>query len=93
MATHAISLQDISLESLLRNALARKDLHQVGRYTLDSKRSPGTYKTDFSDLLLTLGNEALTSGDTDIASFAYQVGLNFYPQHAELGVALESLGP
>ena len=60
----AISLNDISLESLLRNALARKDLHQVGRYTLDSKRSPGTYETNFSDLLLALGNEALASGDT-----------------------------
>lgn len=89
----AVSLQDISLESLLRSALARKDLHQVGRYTLDSKRSPGTYKTDFSDLLLTLGNDALASGDTDIASFAYQVGLYFYPQHAELRLALESLEP
>lgn len=89
----AISLQDISLESLLRNALARKDLHQVGRYTLDSKRSPGTYETNFSELLLTLGNEALASGDTDIASFAYQVGLYFYPQHAGLREALENLEP
>jgi len=87
----AIALQDISLESLLRNALARRDLHQVGRYTLDSKRSPGTYETDFSDLLLTLGNEALASGDTDIASFAYQVGLYFYPQHAGLREALEGI--
>jgi len=89
----AISAKDISLESLLRNALARKDQHQVGRYTLDSKRSPGTYQTNFSDLLLTLGNEALASGDTGIASFAYQVGLYFYPQHAGLSVALEELGP
>jgi len=88
----AISLQEISLESLLRNALARKDLHQVGRYTLDSKRSPGTYETDFSDLLLTLGNETLAPGDTDIASFAYQVGLYFYPQHAGLREALEGIG-
>ena len=87
----AISLQDVSLESLLRNALARKDLHQVGRYTLDSKRSPGTYETNFSELLLTLGNEALASGDTDIASFAYQVGLYFYPQHAGLRQALEGI--
>ena len=75
----------------MRNALARKDLHQVGSYTLDSKRSPGTYETNFSELLLTLGNEALASGDTDIASFAYQVGLYFYPQHAGLRQALEGI--
>jgi len=87
----AVQLQDITLESLLRNALTRKDFHQVGRYTLDSKRSPQTYETDFSDLLLKLGNEALASGDTDTASFAFQVGLYFYPQHAGLREALEGI--
>ena len=87
----AMSLIDIDLERLIRSALARGDLHQVGRYTLDSKRAPDTYGTDLSQLLLNLGNEYAAQDNTDAASLAYQVGLYFYPEHDELAAALEKI--
>jgi hypothetical protein len=87
-----MSLNDIDLEKLIRNALARGDLHQVGRYTLDSKRAPDTYATDLSQLLLDLGNEFAAQDNSDAASMAYQVGLYFYPEHEGLAAALKNLG-
>jgi hypothetical protein len=52
-----VSLQDISLKTLLRVSLQRGDLHQVGRYTLDSQRATDTFQNDFWFLLLVLGAE------------------------------------
>jgi hypothetical protein len=82
--------QDIHLKSLLRTALNSRDLHKVARYTLDSKLATDTLQIDFSSWLLELGKEH-EKNDTDIASFAYRVGLFFYPEHADLASALESL--
>lgn len=87
----AVSLKDISLKSLLRTPLREGDLHKIGRYTLDSKLSPQTYGTDFSSQLLELGDEFAEEGDVDAASFAYQVGLYFYPKHKNLKAAFERL--
>ena len=87
----ALSLQDVDLKMLLRNAIPRGDLVQIGRYLLDSKRAPDTYAEDFSTVLLELGIEFERAGEKDSASLAYQVGLYFYPEHGELSSALEAL--
>jgi hypothetical protein len=87
----ALSLQDVDLKLLLRTAIPRGDLVQIGRYLLDAKRAPDTYADDFSTVLLDLGTEFEQAGDRDSASLAYQLGLYFYPQHAKLSGALEAL--
>ena len=89
----ALSLQNVDLKMLLRGAIPRGDLVQIGRYLLDSKRAPDTYADDFSTVLLELGAEFEQAGDKDSASFAYQVGLYFYPEHGKLSSALEALDP
>jgi hypothetical protein len=86
-----VSLQDIGLKTLLRVALQRGDLHQVGRYTLDSRRATDTFQIDFSDLLLELGAEFQEQDDLDSASFTYQVGLYFYPENEKLVAALKGV--
>jgi hypothetical protein len=87
----ALSLQNVDLKMLLRRAIPRGDLVQIGRYLLDSKRAPDTYGDDFSTVLLELGIEFEQAGDKDSASLAYQVGLYFYPEHGKLSSALEAL--
>ena len=87
----AASARDIDLKQLLRTPLARGDLAQIGRYLLDARRAPDTYANDFSDILLELGAEFEQDGDKDSASFAYRVGLFFYPEHEELSSALAAL--
>jgi hypothetical protein len=87
----ALSLKDVDLKMLLRNAIPRGDLMQIGRYLLDAKRAPDTYADDFSTVLLELGFEFEQAGEKDSASLAYQIGLYFYPQHEELSSALEAL--
>ena len=87
----ALSLQDVDLEMLLRSAVPRGDLVQIGRYLLDSKMAPDTYADDFSTVLLELGIEFEQAGDRDSASLAYRIGLYFYPEHAKLSSALEAL--
>ncbi len=87
----ALSLENISLKTLLNSALQRRDLHQVGRYTLDSKAATDTYQVDFSNLLLELGNEFEERNDKQIADFTYRIGLFFYPEQENLLAALESL--
>ena len=87
----AVSVEDVELKALLRKAMPRADLVQIGRYLLDSKRAPDTYRRDFSPVLLELGLEYEQSGDRDSASLTYQVGLYFYPEHEELSKALAAL--
>jgi hypothetical protein len=87
----ALSLQDVDLKMLLRRAIPRGDLVQIGRYLLDSKRAPDTYTYDFSTVLLELGIEFEQAGDRDSASLAFQIGLYFYPEHEELSSALVAL--
>jgi hypothetical protein len=87
----ALSLQGVDLKMLLRRAIPRGDMVQIGRYLLDSKRAPDTYADDFSTVLLELGIEFEQAGDTDSASLAYQIGLYFYPEHEELSSALAAL--
>jgi len=87
----AVSSRDMDLKQLLRSPLARGDLAQIGRYLLDAKRAPDTYANDFSDLLLELGVEFEEAGDKDSASFAYRVGLFFYPEQEKLSAALAAL--
>ncbi len=89
--TFASSIQDIDLKTLLRTALKRHDLHQVGRYTLDSQLATDTYQIDFSKVLLELGKEFEESNDAESASLTYQVGSFFYPENEELGAALKGL--
>jgi hypothetical protein len=87
----ALSLDDVRLKTLLSSALQRGDLHQIGRYTLDSKRATDTYQIDFSELLLELGKECEERNDTETASFTFRVGLFFYPEHVNLAAALKNL--
>ena len=87
----AVSSHDIDLKQLLRAPLARGDLAQIGRYLLDSKRAPDTYANDFSGLLLELGFEFEDMGDKETASYAYRVGLFFYPEQEDLSAALAAL--
>ena len=87
----ALSLQDVDLGMLLRGAVPRGDLVQIGRYLLDSKRAPDTYADDFSTVLLELGTEFEQAGDRESASLAYQLGLYFCPQHEELSSAFDAL--
>jgi len=88
----AVSLDDVDLQALLRRAIPRRDLAQIGRYLLDSRTAPDTYADDFSIILLELGSEFEQAGDRDSASLAYQVGLYFYPGHEKLTSALAALG-
>jgi len=87
----ALSLHDVDLKKLLRNALPRGDLAQIGRYLLDSRRAPDTYSRDFSSVLLELGIEFEDRGEHDTARLAYEVGLYFYPEHEQLSRALATL--
>jgi hypothetical protein len=80
----AASINGVDLYSLLENALERGDIHQVGRYTLQSKRAPDTFATDFSGMLLQLGDQFNEDGQSDQANIAYQVGLYFYPANEGL---------
>jgi len=89
--TFAHSVEGISIKNLLRGALARGDMQQVARHTLGSKLSAGTYRDDFSAVLIELGNEFECSEQFEAADLAYRVGLFFYPEHAGLNAALESL--
>jgi len=87
----ASSLQDIELKQLVRTAIRRGDMVQIGRYLLDAKRAPDTYAEDFLDLLLELGIEFEQEGSKDEASLAYQLGLYFYPESEELTTAFAAL--
>ncbi len=87
----AVSLRDINLKTLLRMALQRGDLHQIGRYTLDSQRATDTYQIDFSNSLLELGKEFEELNDKETASFTYRVGRYFYPENEQLVAALDGL--
>ncbi len=89
----AATLSATSLKALLRNALKRGDIHQLSRYTLDARRSPDTYQSDFSDTLLDLGDEFRARHDMETAGLAYEVGLFFYPEDEGLKAALGSLKP
>ena len=74
------------------NALRRADLHQLARYTLDSKRAPDTYMIDFSSMLLEIGRQLKDDNDSEKASLAYRLGLYFYPENEGLTAALAALG-
>ena len=87
----AVSVRGVDLKRLLRNAIPRGDLVQIGRYLLDSQRAPDTYADDFSDRLLDLGAEFAQQDDRDSAILAYKVGLYFYPAHEKLTAALTAL--
>jgi hypothetical protein len=87
----ALSLRDIQIKQLVRTAILRGDMVQVGRYLLDAKRAPDTYAQEFQDMLLELGIEFEQEGERDAASFAYQVGLYFYPESEEMTAALTTL--
>jgi hypothetical protein len=89
--TFAHSVEDVSLKDLLRRALARGDMQQVARYTLDRKLSEDSYREDFSAVLVQLGNEFESADQPDIADLAYQVGLYFFPEHEGLKMARENL--
>jgi len=66
-------------------------MSRIERYTLDSKYSPQTFGTDFSDVFLGLGNDFVKSGESEAASLSYQIGRYCYPEHAELKTALGQL--
>lgn len=87
----AVSLQDVDLKKLLRTAIPRGDLVQIGRYLLDSKRAPDTYTNDFSDDLLEVGTGFEQTGDQDAARLAYRLGVYFYPECEALTEALSAL--
>lgn len=87
----AVSVRDVDLKRLLRNAIPRGDLVQIGRYLLDSQRAPDTYDNDFSDQLLELGAEFEQQDDRDSAILVFKVGLYLYPAHEKLTEALQSL--
>jgi hypothetical protein len=87
----ALSLENVSLKSLLRGAFGRGDMEQIARYTLERKLSADSYRDDFSTVLLELGHEFESTDQVETADLAYQVGLYFYPDHAGLKSALESL--
>jgi len=87
----ALSLESVSLKSLLRGALSRGDMQQIERHTLNSKLSADSYRNDFSALLLELGDEFEAADKIETADLTYQVGLYFYPDHKGLQSALESL--
>ena len=87
----ALSLQDVDLKMLQRNAIPRGDLVQIGRHLLDSKWAPDTHATDSSTVLLDLGAEFEQAGDRDAESLAYQIGLFFYPEHGRSSSALGAL--
>jgi hypothetical protein len=87
----ALSLRDIQMKQLVRTAILRGDMVQVGRYLLDAKRAPDTYAEDFPDMLLELGIEFEQEGERDAASLAYQVGQYFYPESEEMTAALTTL--
>ncbi len=87
----ARSVEDVSLKTLLRGALARGDMQQVARHTLGSKLSAATYRDDFSTMLVELGGEFEADGRFEIADLAYRVGLYFYPEHDGLKLSLEGL--
>jgi hypothetical protein len=88
----AVSLNDVRLETLMINALRRADLHQLARYTLDSRRAPDTYMIDFSSMLLEIGRQLKDDNESEKASLAYRFGLYFYPQNEGLMAALAALG-
>jgi hypothetical protein len=81
----------VDLKTLLRASIPRGDLVQIGRYLLDAKRAPDTYRDEFSTVLHELGLEFEQGGNRDSASLAYRIGLHFYPDHKELGSALAAL--
>jgi len=87
----ALSLDDVSLKTLLRGAFGRGDMQQIARYTLERKLSADSYRDDFSAVLLELGHDFESTDQVEIADLTYQVGLYFYPDHAGLKSALESL--
>ena len=59
----------------------------IGRRTF----SADSYRDDFSAVLLELGHEFESADQVETADLTYQVGRYFYPDHAGLKVALESL--
>jgi hypothetical protein len=87
----ALSLKSISLKALLRGALEQSDMQRVARYTLGSKLSADSYRDDFSNVLLELGNEFEAAEEPRTANLTYQVGRYFYPDHEGLRSALENL--
>jgi len=74
----ALSLENVSLKSLLRGAFGRGDMEQIARYTLEKKLSADSYRDDFSNVLLELGHEFESAHQVETADLAYQVGLYFY---------------
>lgn len=89
--TLAHSVERLSFKDLLREAIARGDMQQIGRYTLGSKWSADTYDDDFSQVLVELGSEFEVSAQLEAAELAYRVGLYFFPEHGGLDAALERL--
>jgi hypothetical protein len=87
----ALSLENVSLKSLLRGAFGRGDMEQIARSTLERKLSADSYQDDFSAVLLELGHEFESADQVETADLAFQVGLYFYPDHAGLKSALEGL--
>ena len=75
---------------IFRHSLAEA-LREAGvkRTVVTSPHCNRTFREDYGEL----GAEFEQAGDKDSASFAYQVGLYFYPEHGKLSSALEALDP
>lgn len=85
------SVDDTSLQALLKGAIERQDMQQVARHTLGSKLSADTYEEDFSPVLVNLVSEFAAAEQFDIATLTCRIGLYFFPEHRGFTVALQLL--
>ena len=87
----AVTVEDTSLQTLLKGAIARGDMQQVARHTLGSKWSADTYEYDFSPVLVNLVSEFAAAEQYDAALLTCRIGLFFYPEHRGFAMALRLL--
>ena len=85
------NIDDTSLQALLKGAIARQDLQQVGRHTLGIKVSAETYDQDFSPTLVNLVGEFAAAEQFDEAVLTCRIGLYFFPEHRGFTMALRRL--
>jgi hypothetical protein len=85
------SIDDTSLQTLLKGAIERQDMQQVARHTLGSQWSAKTYADDFSSVLVNLVSDFAASEKFDNAVLACRIGLYFYPEHSGFSMALRRL--
>ncbi len=85
------SIDDTSLQALLKGAIERQDMQQVARHTLGSKLSADTYEEDFSPVLVNLVSEFAAAEQFEVATLTCRIGLYFFPEHRGFTTALQLL--